>query len=34
MLALIDAVESHVTIGEIAAALGEVFGEHREAIVI
>jgi methylmalonyl-CoA mutase N-terminal domain/subunit len=34
MPSLIEAVESYATIGEISSALRDVFGEHREAIVI
>ena len=34
MPAIVDAVESYATVGEIAAALREVFGEYRESIVV
>ena len=34
MPAILQAVESYATVGEIAAALREVFGEYRESVVI
>jgi methylmalonyl-CoA mutase N-terminal domain/subunit len=34
MPAIVDAVESYATVGEIAAALREVFGEYRETVVV
>jgi methylmalonyl-CoA mutase N-terminal domain/subunit len=34
MPAIVDAVESNCTVGEIAGALREVFGEYRETVVI
>jgi methylmalonyl-CoA mutase N-terminal domain/subunit len=34
MPAILEAVESHATVGEIASTLREVFGEYREAVVI
>jgi methylmalonyl-CoA mutase N-terminal domain/subunit len=34
MPAIVDAVESYATVGEIATALREIFGEYRESIVI
>ena len=34
MPSILEAVESYATVGEIAAALREVFGEYRESIVI
>ena len=34
MPAILNAVESNATVGEIAAALREVFGEYRESVVI
>ena len=34
MPAILEAVENHATVGEIASTLREVFGEYREAVVI
>ena len=34
MPAILEAVESNCTVGEIAGALREVFGEYRETVVI
>lgn len=34
MPAILNAVESYATVGEIAAAMREVFGEYRESVVI
>ncbi len=34
MPAILEAVESYATVGEIAAAMREVFGEYRESVVI
>jgi methylmalonyl-CoA mutase N-terminal domain/subunit len=34
MHAILEAVESYATVGEIAAAMREVFGEYRESVVI
>jgi methylmalonyl-CoA mutase N-terminal domain/subunit len=34
MPSILEAVESYATVGEIAAALREVFGEYRETVVI
>ncbi|HTZ89877.1 MAG TPA: methylmalonyl-CoA mutase family protein [Alloacidobacterium sp.] len=34
MPAILEAVESYATVGEIAAAMREVFGEHQESVVI
>jgi methylmalonyl-CoA mutase N-terminal domain/subunit len=34
MPAILDAIESYATVGEIAAALREVFGEYQESVVI
>ncbi|MFB3068861.1 MAG: methylmalonyl-CoA mutase family protein [Acidobacteriota bacterium] len=34
MPAVIDAVEVYATVGEIADAMRDVFGEHKETIVI
>jgi methylmalonyl-CoA mutase N-terminal domain/subunit len=34
MPVILEAVESYATVGEIAAALREVFGEYRESIVV
>ncbi|MHB1768625.1 MAG: methylmalonyl-CoA mutase family protein, partial [Phycisphaerae bacterium] len=34
MPAVLEAVESYATVGEIASTLREVFGEYREAVVI
>jgi len=34
MPAILEAVESYATVGEIAAAMRDVFGEYREAVVV
>jgi methylmalonyl-CoA mutase N-terminal domain/subunit len=34
VLAILEAVESNCTVGEIAGALRSVFGEYRETVVI
>src|SRR5579884_944510 len=34
MPAILEAVESHATVGEIAAAMREIFGEYQESVVI
>jgi len=34
MPAILEAVESYATVGEIAAAMREVFGEYQESVVI
>jgi methylmalonyl-CoA mutase N-terminal domain/subunit len=34
MLAILEAVESYATVGEIASALREVFGEYRETVTV
>jgi methylmalonyl-CoA mutase N-terminal domain/subunit len=34
MPAILEAVESYATVGEVAAAMREVFGEYRESVVI
>jgi methylmalonyl-CoA mutase N-terminal domain/subunit len=34
MPAIVTAVESYATVGEIATRLREVFGEYREAVVV
>jgi methylmalonyl-CoA mutase N-terminal domain/subunit len=34
MPAILDAVESYATVGEIAAAMREVFGEYQESVVV
>jgi methylmalonyl-CoA mutase N-terminal domain/subunit len=34
MPGILQAVESYATVGEIAAAMREVFGEYQESIVI
>jgi methylmalonyl-CoA mutase N-terminal domain/subunit len=34
MPAILDAVESYATVGEIASTLREVFGEYRETVVV
>ena len=34
MPAILEAVESYATVGEIAAAMREIFGEYRESVVI
>jgi methylmalonyl-CoA mutase N-terminal domain/subunit len=34
MPAILEAVESYATVGEIAAALCDVFGEYQESVVI
>jgi methylmalonyl-CoA mutase N-terminal domain/subunit len=34
MPTILEAVESYATVGEIAAAMRDVFGEHQESVVI
>ena len=34
MPAILQAVESYATVGEIASTLREVFGEYRETVVV
>jgi methylmalonyl-CoA mutase N-terminal domain/subunit len=34
MPAILEAVESNCTVGEVAGALREVFGEYQESVVI
>jgi methylmalonyl-CoA mutase N-terminal domain/subunit len=34
MPAILEAVESYATVGEIASTLREVFGEYRETVTI
>ena len=34
MPAILEAVESHATVGEIASAMREIFGEYEESVVI
>jgi len=34
MPTILDAVESYATVGEIAAAMRDVFGEYQESVVI
>ncbi|MGC8548527.1 MAG: acyl-CoA mutase large subunit family protein [Acidobacteriaceae bacterium] len=34
MPAILEAVESHATVGEIASALREIFGEYQESVII
>jgi methylmalonyl-CoA mutase, N-terminal domain len=34
MPAILEAVESYATVGEVATALRSVFGEYRESVVV
>jgi methylmalonyl-CoA mutase N-terminal domain/subunit len=34
MPAILDAAESYATLGEIAGAMRQVFGEHQETVVV
>jgi len=34
MPAILEAVESYCTVGEIAASMREVYGEYRESVVV
>ena len=34
MAAIVEGVEAGATVGEMSAAMGEVFGEYREQVVL